>query len=76
MRIPLWHKVVLFAVFIAAVGAWAWLANRFVKDWAPEWLSDVVFFTLMIFAAVVLVPGWLAWWRQKFRRSGLPRRTD
>jgi hypothetical protein len=75
MRIPLWHKVVLFAVFFAAIGIWAWLWSGFVHS-LPGWGLDLLLIGIAFFCGVALGPDLSAWWRKKFGRAGLSRRTD
>lgn len=46
-QLPFRYKATMVIAFFVLLGAWAWLVRAFVYEWAPPWLIDVAFTSMV-----------------------------
>ncbi len=67
---PLRYKIEAVVLYVAIMGAVAWLWSKVIYDWSPKWLIDVMFAGMVIAIAGYYVVNWLSRW-QELRRNRL-----
>lgn len=71
-HIPLWLRASMITAFIAAVGAWAWVAHKLIYEWLPVWLTDIMLVVGLSWAGYILIRDRLRLRRVQLRGPGLP----